>query len=464
MFKKTKIHFVGIGGIGMSAIADVLHQKGFQISGSDLSKNKIIENLKKKGIKINLGHSSKNILQADLVVYSSAVKKDNLEIKLAKKNLIPTFTRAMMLAEVMRLKQSITVSGSHGKTTTTSLIASILEVSNLDPTILNGGIINSLKGNAKLGKGKWIVAEADESDGSFTFLPSTIGVINNIDLEHLDFYENIEHLKSSFIEYSKNIPFYGFLALCIDHKNVRDIKKKLITRKIITYGLSRNSNFKAVNIKTVIKNNSFFTKFDLVENFGKKKIIKNFLSPILGNHNIQNILAAICVTRGIEISYLMIKKALKNFQGVNRRFTVLHRDKNNLIIDDYAHHPVEIKATLNSLRLITRKRIISIFEPHRYSRLFGMFDDFIESFSESDCIYVLPIYGAGEKNDWGVTSQTFYNSLKKKYKNKSIFFVQNEKKFFKSLKDFIYKEDKIIFLGAGSSSLIAQRFKEYFLG
>ena len=168
--------------------------------------------------------------------------------------------------------------------------------------------------------------------------------------------------------------------------------------------------------------------------------------------------------KGIEISYLMIKKALKNFQGVNRRFTVLHKDKNNLIIDDYAHHPVEIKATLNSLRLITRKRIISIFEPHRYSRLFGMFDDFIESFSESDCIYVLPIYSAGEKNDWGVTSQTFYNSLKKKYKNKSIFFVQNEKKFFKSLKDFVYKEDKIIFLGAGSSSLIAQRFKEYFLG
>mgnify|MGYP001185728747 CR=1 FL=1 len=271
MFKKTKIHFVGIGGIGMSAIADVLHQKGFQISGSDLSNNKIIENFKKKGIKINLGHSSKNILQADFVVYSSAVKKDNLEIKLAKKNLIPTFTRAMMLAEVMRLKQSITVSGSHGKTTTTSLIASILEISNLDPTIVNGGIINSLKGNAKLGKGKWIVAEADESDGSFTFLPSTIGVINNIDLEHLDFYKDIEHLKSSFIKYSKNIPFYGFLALCIDHKNVRDIKKKLITRKIITYGLSRNSNFKAVNIKTVIKNNSFFTKFDLVENFGKKK-------------------------------------------------------------------------------------------------------------------------------------------------------------------------------------------------
>ena len=196
----------------------------------------------------------------------------------------------------------------------------------------------------------------------------------------------------------------------------------------------------------------------------EKKIIKNFLSPILGNHNIQNILAAICVTRGIEISYLMIKKALKNFQGVNRRFTILHRDKNNLIIDDYAHHPVEIKATLNSLRLITRKRIISIFEPHRYSRLFGMFDDFIESFSESDCIYVLPIYSAGEKNNWGVTSQSFYNSLKKKYKNKSIFFVQNEKKFFKSLKDFVYKEDKIIFLGAGSSSLIAQRFKEYFLG
>tara|TARA_B100000029_G_scaffold514618_1_gene618151 strand:+ start:1288 stop:2685 length:1398 start_codon:yes stop_codon:yes gene_type:complete len=462
MFKNIKIHFVGIGGIGMSAIADVLHQKGFKISGSDLSNNRIIESLKKKGVKINLGHTPKNLVQVDLVVYSSAIKKDNIELKLAKKNKIPTFSRAMMLAEVMRLKQSITVSGSHGKTTTTSLIASILEASNLDPTILNGGIINSLKGNAKLGKGDWIVAEADESDGSFIFLPSTIGVINNIDLEHLDFYKNIKHLKDSFVKYSEKIPFYGFLALCMDDKNVKSIRKILSTRKIISYGLSGDFNFRATNIKTIIKNNLFLTKFDVIENFDSKKIIKNFLAPLIGNHNIQNILAAICVARGLSIPYSKIKKALKNFQGVNRRFTILHRDADNIIIDDYAHHPVEIKATLDSLRLITKKRIISIFEPHRYSRLSAMFDDFLKSFRESDFIYILPVYSAGEKNNFMISSEIFFNELKNKFKEKKVFLVKDENKFFKNLKNSISKGDRIIFLGAGSSSLKAKKFKDFF--
>ncbi len=248
MFKQKHIHFVGIGGIGMSAIAQVLFQKGFKVSGSDISQNHITERLKKK-IKIFNYHNSDNIKNAELVVYSSAIKKNNIELKEARKKKIPIFSRAMMLAEVMRLKPSITVAGSHGKTTTTSLIASILEVSGGDPTILSGGIINSLKLNAKLGRGEWIVAEADESDGSFTFLPSTIGIVNNIDFEHVDYYKNLKHLKESFLKYIENIPFYGFVCLGIDDRNIRNIKKKIIGKKIITFGLSEKADFSAVNIK-----------------------------------------------------------------------------------------------------------------------------------------------------------------------------------------------------------------------
>ena len=461
MFKTIKIHFVGIGGIGMSAIADILFQKGFNVSGSDLTNNSIVENLKKKGIKIFLNHSKNNIQNHDFIVYSSAVKASNVELKQAKKLKIPCYSRAMILAEVMRLKRSITVSGSHGKTTTTSLIASIFEYSGLDPTILNGGIINSIKANAKLGKGDWIITEADESDGSFTLLPSTIGVINNIDLEHLDFYKNLDHLKSSFIKYAQNIPFFGFLALCQDNKNIRAIKKKLSCKKIITYGLSKDSDFQAVNINTRFFQNSFFTSFDIIENFNKKKIIKNFLVPLLGKHNVHNTLASICVCRGLNISYEKIRQTLKRFQGVKRRFTILHKDSDYILIDDYAHHPVEIKATLSSLKLINKKRIVSVFEPHRFSRLSGMFEDFIESFRESALIYILPIYAAGEKNNYNISSESFLTSIKEKYPKKEVFLVQEEKSFFLNLKEKMNKGDKIIFLGAGSSSIKAQRLKQF---
>ncbi len=460
MFKKKHIHFIGIGGIGMSGIAQVLHKKGFKVSGSDLSENPIVKKLKKK-MKVFSSHKADNINNVDIVVYSSAIKNNNIELLKAKKLKIPVFSRAMMLAQVMRLKSSITVAGSHGKTTTTSLIASIFENSGMDPTILSGGIINSLEINAKLGKGEWIVAEADESDGSFMFLPSTIGVINNIDFEHVDYYKNIKHLKDSFLLYSENIPFYGFISLGIDCKNVREIKKKIYGKKIITYGLSQNSNYSVTNVKVIKKNNSYLTSFDLIENFEKKKILKNFLTPLLGDHNIKNILASISVSRGLKVSYAKIKKALKEFSGVRRRFTILHKSKHNLIIDDYAHHPIEIEETLKSLKQITKNEIISIFEPHRYSRISVMIDEFVHCFKNSNHIFILPVFSAGEKKINNIDSTFFYAKLRKKYSHKSIYLSEPDKGFFYTLKKKMVPGNNIIFLGAGLSSKIANNFTNY---
>ena len=458
---KKKIHFIGIGGIGMSAIASILSEKGFEVSGSDLSENYIIKKLKKKKITVHLGHSKNNLKNIDIVVHSSAIKKDNIELKFAKKNKIPVYTRAMLLADVMRLKSSITVSGSHGKTTTTSLIASILEKSDYDPTIINGGIINGLDFNAKLGDGKWLVAEADESDGSFVFLPSTIGIINNIDLEHTDYYTDINHLKKAFIKYAKNIPFFGLLFLCIDDKNIVEIRQKLSSHKIITYGLSNSANFSATNLKVLIKKNKFFTSFDLIENLKKKKIIKNFVLPLVGKHNVQNCLAAISLSKSLDISYSKIKKSISQFQGVKRRFNILSNKNGNLVIDDYAHHPSEIKATLESLKLISTKKIITVIEPHRFSRLTFFLSEFIKSLSKSDSIFVLPVYSAGEKRKSKIDSLSFCKLLDKKFKKKYVSLVTNEKKFFENLKKKISPGDNVIFLGAGRSTIIAEKFCKY---
>ena len=459
--KKKKIHFVGIGGIGMSAIASILSEKGFKISGSDLSRNYITEKLKKKKIKIFEKHSQNNLKDVDIVVHSSAIKPNNEELRFARKIKIPIFSRAMILADVMRIKPSITVSGSHGKTTTTSLISTILESSNFDPTIINGGIINGLDINAKLGKGDWIVAEADESDGTFMFLPSTIGIINNIDLEHLDFYKDLNHIKESFIRYANNIPFFGILFLCIDDENVRKIKKKLTKKKIISYGLSTKANFSATNIKTFIKNDFFYTKFDLIEKLNKKKIIKNFIIPLIGKHNVQNCLASISLSKYLNISYSQIKKSLKTFQGVKRRFSVLLNNGKNLIIDDYAHHPSEIKVTLESLKLISKKRIIAIIEPHRYSRLSSLLENFIDSLHYADSIYLLPIHSAGETNKKKINNEIFCKQLKKHYPKKQVLKASTQEQFFNKLKNDFYPGDNIIFLGAGKSSAIAKEFCQY---
>ena len=459
MFLQRKIHFIGIGGIGMSAIAKILFQKGFKISGSDQNENLIVKDLKKKGVRVFKYHSISNVDNVDIVVYSSAIKKNNVELKAAKKRKIPTFSRAMMLAEVMRLKSSITVAGSHGKTTTTSLIACILENAGMDPTVINGGIINSLGANAKLGDGKFIIAEADESDGSFTLLPSTIGVINNIDLEHLDFYKNIDEIKKVFIKYAKQIPFYGFLCICNDDKNSKSIIKHINSKPIITFGTSESSDFKAQKIKTL---ENSISSFDICINFKLKKIIKNVKVPLIGKHNILNALCAFSVCYQLNIPVRKITEGLRKFSGVKRRFSILNKNTKSLIIDDYAHHPNEIKTTLESLKKITKNKVVAIFEPHRYTRINALLEEFLESFSKADFIFILPIYSAGEKNIKKMTNFKLEKLFKNKFKKKKIIkAIENEDNLFNDLKDLYKNENNIIFLGAGLSTNVAERFSIY---
>ena len=460
MLKKRNVHFIGIGGIGMSAIAEILYSKGFKISGSDITENTIIRRLKKKGIKVFSKHAEQNIRNVDIVVYSSAVKFSNIEIKSAIKKKIPLYSRAMMLADVMRLKSSITVAGSHGKTTSTSLISCILERANFDPTIINGGIINGIGANAKLGNGEWIVAEADESDGSFTMLPSTIGVINNIDLEHLDFYKNLEDIKASFIKYANNIPFYGFLSINIDDKNILNIFDKINHKQIYTYGFSKKANFSAANVQIMKRKNTFFTCFDIIKNI-EKKVLKKVLIPLIGIHNIYNTLAAYSIAKGLKINDSVIKNALKTFQGVKRRFSIVYNSSDIMIIDDYAHHPKEIKMTLNALKKITKNKIITIFEPHRFSRINELKEDFINSFDDADVIFVLPIYTAGEKSIKKVNNFELSKLIKKKYKEKIVSSIDGTRSNFKEIKKIISKKDNIIFLGAGYSSSFAEEFKNF---
>ena len=459
MFLQQKIHFIGIGGIGMSAIAKILFQKGFKISGSDQNENLIIKDLRKKGVKVFKCHSISNVDDADIVVYSSAIRKNNVELKAAKKRKIPIFSRAMMLAEVMRLKSSITVAGSHGKTTTTSLIACIFENAGLDPTVINGGIINSLGANAKLGDGKFIIAEADESDGSFTLLPSTIGIINNIDLEHLDFYKNIDEIKKVFVKYAEKIPFYGFLCICNDDKNSKSIIKYLKSKPIITFGISESSDFRAQNVKTL---ENSISSFDISINFKQKRIVKNVKVPLIGKHNILNALCAFSVCFQLNIPIKKISEGLRKFSGVKRRFSILNKNTKSLIIDDYAHHPNEIKTTLESLKKITKNKIVAIFEPHRYTRINALLREFLQSFSKADFIFILPIYSAGEKNIKKMTNLKLEKLFKNKFKKKKIIkAVDSEDYLFNDLKNLYKNENNIIFLGAGLSTNIAQRFSIY---
>ncbi|MAI76874.1 MAG: UDP-N-acetylmuramate--L-alanine ligase [Pelagibacteraceae bacterium TMED65] len=461
MIEKQNIHFVGIGGIGMSAIAEVLHEKKFKISGSDINDNLITKRLKSKGLKIFNKHQPNNLKNVDIVVHSSAIKKSNIEILEAQRKKIPIYSRAMMLAEVMRLKKSITIAGSHGKTTITSLIACILEDAGIDPTIINGGIINGIDANAKLGNGEWIVAEADESDGSFTMLPSTVGVINNIDFEHVDFYKDIEEVKKAFIKYAKNIPFYGFISINIDNNNVRAILGKLKQKKLLTYGFSKNSDFQALNIKTKRINENFYSIFDIKINLKKMYTLKNIMIPLLGSHNILNAVCAYSISKGLQLSDTSIKKSLKNFKGVRRRFSIIFKNKNNMIIDDYAHHPAEINVTLKALKSITRNKLISVFEPHRYSRVKELKKEFINSFLLSDIIFVLPIYNASEKIDPSITNNKICMLLKKKYTRKVVIPLDGKVNDNKTISDYFANGDNIIFLGAGQSSKKALKFSEF---
>ena len=447
---KEIIHFIGIGGIGMSGLAQIMRNMGFVIQGSDLNHNKNIDRLTRAGIKVYFEHNKKNIKKATMVVISSAIKKNNPEIIESKDKKIPIFDRGQMLANVIALKKNIIITGSHGKTTTTSLVANILLQAGLDPTVINGGVINSLKNNAQLGKGEWAVIEADESDGSFLKLPITYSVITNIDKEHIDYYKNFNNLKKSFLDFIEKTPSFGKCFVCIDNNNLKSLLLRCKTNNFITYGFDKKSNYQIINCKKEIK----YSTFDLLIKGQDKNVnkIKNIKVNLLGDHNISNATASIAIALNLGVKINIIKQALKKFLGIQRRFTKVFSVGNKEFYDDYAHHPTEIKAVIKSAREVYKKRkIICIFQPHRFSRVESLKNEFASSFKLSDEVVLCPVYSAGEKINFTFNQNNFSNLIRKKS------FIQviniNTKIDLKNyLKKNLFKDELVICMGAGSIS------------
>ena len=455
------IHFIGIGGIGMSGIAEILYNLGYKISGSDINKSSNVNRLIEMGIKVHIGQRAENIKNVSIIVISSAIPEDNVELVAGALNKIPIVRRADMLAELMRFKKSISVGGSHGKTTTTSFISSLLEGAKLDPTVVNGGIIEAYGTNARLGKSDWMVVEADESDGTFIKLPSTYVVITNIDREHIDFYKTFDNLNRAFRNFVENIPFYGVAFVCIDSPDTENLCKDIKYRKLITYGFNRKSDLMISNVK--VKNS--LTYFDITinkSNLSKNKFIKNISIPIPGDHNIRNACASIAVALELDIKEKTIKDVLLNFRGVERRFSFVGSVNNIKIIDDYAHHPTEIKNTLKAARLLCNGKLIVVFEPHRYSRIIDLYDEFINSFFDADILFVTKIYSAGEKQITDINEKIIANSIQK-IGHKNVKCFKDEQFMEVELSEVSSSNDFIIFLGAGSISKKARSMEESML-
>ena len=448
--KSEIIHFVGIGGIGMSGLALIMIGLGFEVQGSDKSLNKNVERLKKRRIKFFLGHSSSNIKKATILVISSAIKKNNIEVREAKKRNLPIYKRGDVLAHITSLKKNIVVSGSHGKTTTTSLIASIFAKAKLDPTIINGGVINSLENSAKLGKSDWSILESDESDGSFIKVPSTYAVVTNVDREHMDYYKSLDDLKRHFIKFMHKVPSFGKTFICIDDKNSREIWKKSKIKNILTYGFSKDSNFKIKNC-SFLKNKSIFDVEMRLPN-KKKTILKKIVIPLIGSHNVKNATAAIAVSYFIGISLKILKNSLKNFKGVERRFNKIFSYNGADIYDDYAHHPTEIREVINGVNnSYKEKKIICVFQPHRISRLNDLKKEFSASFKKVDSVILCPIYKAGENLKLNLNYNEFAKQIIKQSKVR-VFFVNSQNQLAKFLKNFLNQENIVIGMGAGSIS------------
>ncbi|MFP6747264.1 MAG: UDP-N-acetylmuramate--L-alanine ligase [Alphaproteobacteria bacterium] len=389
------IHFVGIGGIGMSGIAEVMHNLGYRVQGSDQAEGANVIRLRELGIEAKIGHVPENLGAAQVVVISSAVKADNPEVMAAREAMIPVVRRAEMLAELMRLKWAIAVGGTHGKTTTTSMIAAILDQADYDPTVINGGIINAYGTNARLGAGDWMVVEADESDGSFIKLPATIAVVTNINPEHLDFYGNFEAERAAFQTFVENLPFYGFAVMCLDHPEVQALVGRISDRRMVTYGFSPQAAVRAVNLAAAPTGMAFDVALTDRAN-DRTRIIAGFHLPMHGEHNVLNALAAIAVGQEMKIADDVLLDALAGFAGVKRRFTKTGEVGGITVIDDYGHHPVEIAAVLRAARAATAGRIIAVVQPHRYSRLRDLFEDFCTCFNDADTVIVAPVHAAGE--------------------------------------------------------------------
>ena len=474
------LHFIGIGGIGMSGLAEILHTLGFKVQGSDKNDSYNIARLQKLGIRTFIGHDAINVQNVDIIVYSSAIKPDNIELLEARRFKIPCLSRAEMLSQLVRLKQSVVVAGSHGKTTVTSLSASLLEFGNFNPTVINGGIINSYGSNAKLGIGDWAVIESDESDGSFTQLFPTIAIVTNIDHEHLYYYKSFQNLKNAFKTFLNNLPFYGAGIVCIDDPTIRQLLNEIQDRNIITYGLSDDAQFQAVNIRKY----SDKTIFDVIchSTLHKDTLYQDVLRqdtscqdtscrnisyrdieiPILGDHNIRNALSNIALASLLHIDISIAKNTLKNFTGVKRRFTKIGKFHDILAIDDYAHHPTEIKSVIDSAHQCKPGRIIIVHQPHRFKRLNQLFNEFTTCFDSANTIILLPVYKADDTEEGELNSNDLYSALKKIHKN--VFLVDNKAELEECLNKLIktYNEnDIILFTGAGSISQMAHEIVCY---
>ena len=448
--KTEIIHFVGIGGIGMSGLSLIMREKGFKVQGSDQYNNKNIARLKKENIKIFIGQKRENLKNATIVVISSAIKKNNPEIIEAKKKKLPIISRGKMLAHIVSLTKNIVIAGSHGKTTTTSLVSSIFQNTKLDPTIINGGVIKSINNTARLGKSDWSILEADESDGSFVHVPSTYSIITNIDREHMDFYDSMDQLKNSFIQFIEKVPSFGKSFVCIDDKINHSLIKRLKSNNFYTYGTNPKSNFFIKKINQNIK----YTEFDLSTNVPNKKklLIKNIKIPLLGIHNVRNAVAATAVALTIGISVKDIKKGLLNFKGVERRFSKIFRYNNIDFYDDYAHHPTEIKMVLDGVnKVYPNFEKVCIFQPHRISRLKDLKKEFSFAFRNADTVILCPIFTAGEKIKLGFKYSSFAREIIKNSKVK-LFLVNDLKQLAIFLKRNMYGKKIVIGMGAGSIS------------
>ncbi len=448
--KSELIHFVGIGGIGMSGLALIMKELGFKVQGSDISNNKNIERVKQKKIKVYIGHKKQNINKSTILVISSAIKLNNPELQFAKKRKIPIYKRGEMLANVVSLMKNVVVAGSHGKTTTTSLISSIFTHAKIDPTVINGGVLNSFSGSAKLGKSDWCILESDESDGSFTKIPSTYSIVTNIDKEHLDYYKSLEVLKKNFINFIDKTPSFGKAFICLDDNNNSQIIKKISNLNYNTYGTNKLSNFKILNV--LQKEN--YSKFDLKISLPgvKENFIKNIKIPLIGLHNIRNSTAAAAVAFSVGIPIKIIKIGLEKFSGVERRFTKVFSFQNVPFFDDYAHHPTEISEVLDGVREVYKKKeIVCIFQPHRISRLKNLQEEFSKSFKKADTIILCPIYKAGENIKLGFSYNNFAKKIIKNSKVKLIL-INNNLDLVKYVKQNVYGNKIVIGMGAGSIS------------
>ena len=441
------IHFVGIGGIGMSGIAEVMHNLGYTVQGSDITASANVKRLEDLGIRVAIGHAAENVEQADVVVISSAVRADNPEVFAARSRLVPVVRRAEMLGELMRLKWSIAVGGTHGKTTTTSLISSILDHAEFDPTVINGGIINAYGTNARLGAGEWMVVEADESDGTFVKLPATIAVVTNIDPEHLDFYGDFEKVKAAFKVFIENIPFYGFAALCIDHSEVQAMIGQVTDRRIVTYGMSPQAEVRGENVRQ----GPGGAQFDVVlsARSGDQDKLEGVRLPMFGEHNVQNALAGIAVATEMGIPAATVVEGLAGFTGVKRRFTKTGEVGGVTVVDDYGHHPVEIVAVLRAARAATRGRVITVVQPHRYTRLMDLFEDFCTSFNDADTVIVADVHAAGEAPIEGVNRDALVDGLRTRG-HRSVEALPRPEALPGMIAERVQPGDLVVCLGAGS--------------